>query len=117
MGGGIHLELVTELFILKSGNDYTKTIYNLRFIKNSADYGGAIYNADETEYEVCASKSYYSHSSRDTTECFLQILAPKQTVRMLYNIMTTEFVNNSAHVSGPILYGGLLDRVHTYVKC
>ena len=24
--------------------------------------------------------------------------------------MTTEFVKNSAHVSGPILYGGLLDR-------
>ena len=111
MGGGIHLELATELLVSKSGNDYTKTIiYNLRFIENSADYGGAIYNADETDYEVCASKSYYSHSSRDTTECFLQILAPMQTIRMLYNIVTTEFVNNSAHVSGPILYGGLLDR-------
>ena len=59
MGGGIHLELATKLLVLKSGNDYTKTIYNLCFIKNSADYGGAIYNADETENEVCASKSYY----------------------------------------------------------
>ena len=26
MGGGIHLELATELLVLKSGNDYTKTI-------------------------------------------------------------------------------------------
>ena len=68
------------------------------------------YNVDETDYEVCASKSCYSHSSSDSTECFLQILVLMQTVRMLYNIITTEFVNNSAHVSGPILYGGLLDR-------
>ena len=29
---------------------------------------------------------------------------------MKYNIVTTEFINNSAHISGPILYGGLLDR-------
>ena len=110
MGGGIHLELATQLLVLKSGNDYTKTIYNLRFIENSADYGGAIYNVDETDYEVCASKSYYSHSGSETTECFLQILVPVQTSRMMYNIVTTEFVNNSAHVSGPNLYGGLLDR-------
>ena len=102
MGGGICLELATELQVIKSGNDYTKTIHNLRFIENSATYGGAIYNADETNYEICTSKSYYSHSNSVSTECFLQILAPLQTVDMKYNIVTTEFINNSATVSRPI---------------
>ena len=110
MGGGVYLELATELHVIKSGNDYTKTIYNLHFIENSARYGGAIYNADETNYEICASKSYYSRSHSAGTECFLQILAPMQTIEMKYNIVTTEFINNRAQVSGPILYGGLLDR-------
>ena len=109
LGGGIYLELATELHVLKSGNNHTKTIYNLRFIENSASYGGAIYNADETNYEICTSKSYYNHNSVGT-ECFLQILAPVQTIDMKYNIVTIEFVNNSAEVSGPALYGGLLDR-------
>ena len=107
MGGGIYLELATEVHVVKSGNDYTKTIYNLRFVENVASYGGAIYNADETNYEICNSNSYHGHTG---TECFLQILAPVQTYYMKYNFVTTEFINNSAEMSGSALYGGLLDR-------
>ena len=107
-GGGIYLELTTELQIIKSGNDYTKTIYNLHFTSNSADYGGAVYVADETNFDICASTSYYNTSVG--TECFLQIVSPMETLLMKYNIVSIEFVNNSAEVSGPVLYGGLLDR-------
>ena len=59
-GGGIYLELAAELHVIKSGNNYTKTIYNYHFFANSASAnGGAIYNADETNYEICSSESYY----------------------------------------------------------
>ena len=109
-GGGIYLELTAEMHIIKLGNDYTRTIYSLHFISNSADYGGAVYVADETNFKICASKSYYNYNSSVGTECFLQIVSPMETLLMKYNIVSIEFVNNSAEVSGPVLYGGLLDR-------
>ena len=117
-GGGIYLALATELHIIKSGNNYTKTIYNLCFIENSAGYGGAIYNADKTNYEICASDSYYYYNTSIGAECFLQINSPMETNSMKYNIKGIEFVNNTVSNTvntsrsdlGQAVYGGLLDR-------
>ena len=70
-GGGIYLESATELHVIKSGNNYTKEIYNLCFIANSASTnGGAIYYGDETNYEVHASKSYYFYNISIGSQCF-----------------------------------------------
>ena len=52
MGGDVYLALTTELQIIKVGNDYILTIYNLHFTRSSARYGGAVYIADETNYEL-----------------------------------------------------------------
>jgi predicted outer membrane repeat protein len=110
-GGGIYLELAAELHVIKSGNNYTKTIYNYRFIANSASgNGGAIYNADETNYEICSSETYYFYNSSVGSECFLQIRTLMETFERRYNIKAIAFTNNSANGSGQALYGGLLDR-------
>ena len=105
-GGGIYSEMSTDLHVIKSGRNDSQAIYNLRFIANSAEYGGAIYVADETNIETCIDTSYYSSFGR---ECFLQIIIITET-RLKYNVVSIEFANNTASVSGAILYGGLLDR-------
>ena len=110
MGGGIYMELATELNVIKTGENYTRTIYNLCFIKNSASYGGAIYNADETNYKICGSKSYYNYNTSIGSEYFIQIKTISEILARIYNIKSIKFVNNTASASGQAVYGGLLDR-------
>ena len=114
-GGGIYLELASELFIDKIGlfrnQSTTAKRCNFCFISNHASLGGAIYIADETNYETCSSTSRWSHY------CFLQSLSPypspcassSDTEECKY--VSVYFEQNTAAVSGgPVLYGGLLDR-------
>ena len=69
-----------------------------------------MYIADETNYELCASTSNYNEHNSDSTEYSLQINTIFETLSMNYNILSIEFVNNHAEISGSALYGGLLDR-------
>ena len=108
MGGGIYLALTSQLYVIKSGNNYTRTIYNLYFTANSANYGGALYVADETNSEQCASVSYTNLSV--DTECFLQVISPISIDQEIYNYISVTFSQNVATISGSTLYGGLLDR-------
>ena len=108
MGGGIYFALASQLEIIKSGNNYTRTLYSLRFKANSANYGGAVYVADESNSDLCASPSYMSWSIG--SECFLQVLSPKSIDQELYSYVSVDFVQNTAKISGSLLYGGLLDR-------
>ena len=105
MGGGVYLESSAELKVVKRGeaNEMEKNlIYNLRFVLNKADYGGAIYVADETNFETCI-------SSR-TSECFIQVLSPYESFNQLYGLAKINFVQNEALEMGSTLFGGLLDR-------
>ena len=100
-GGGVCLELNSKLYILIA--NFYKT--NFYFVNNSAKYGGAVYVADETTSGTCASESQST-----TTECFIQpfsINAGKYIGDYRYVV---KFINNTASISGPTLYGGLLDR-------
>lgn len=108
MGGGIYLALTSQLYIVKSGNNYTRTVYSVYFTGNSANYGGAVYVADETNSQQCTSVSYMNQ--RVDTECFLQVISPLSIDQEMYNYIGIEFAKNSAKISGSTLYGGLLDR-------
>ena len=60
LGGGISLETNAKLYVLRhtyNPYNYTKDII---FVRNSADYGGAVYVNDYTNAATC------SHTS---TEC------------------------------------------------
>ena len=112
-GGGVYLELASELFIEKIGLFHNSSVAkrcNFCFISNHANLGGAIYIADETNYEICSSTSRWSHY------CFLQSLSPypsvcaSETEECKY--ASVHFEQNTAVLDsgGPVLYSGLLDR-------
>ena len=108
MGGGIYLALTSQIYVIKSGNNYKRTIYSLYFTGNSANYGGAVYVADETNFQQCASVSYMNLNV--DTECFLQVTSPVSIDMEKYNYLSIDFAQNTAKISGSTLYGGLLDR-------
>ena len=108
-GGGLFLEVNAKLYIM------TKALalfqlpghHTLVFTANSADYGGAVYVADETASATCESISYRIHST--ATECFVQALS-LSIDKIVVPYSYIHFRKNLAHYSGSILFGGLLDR-------
>ena len=92
-----------KLYILKysygdDDNDTNTTI----FTANSADYGGAAYMDDDSNYGTCASNT--------KTECFFQVLAIHDYYGSDIKTQCMYFSQNFANISGSTLYGGLLDR-------
>ena len=120
-GGGICLEVSAKINILNiNKNDSEKPLYTLQFIQNSADYGGAVYVADNTNSVTCMALSNGLQSA--STECFLQTLVIVIAVQQESNarnanisvpvasLTNTLFERNRAYTHGSTLYGGLLDR-------
>ena len=109
-GGGIYVELSSRFHILRHNSRSlsfsNKPQYVVHFDNNIANFGGALYVADDTNPGTCASVSYRTYSP--ATECFLQTLAllGKSTLK----ILNIKFTKNHARVSGHSLYGGLFDR-------
>ena len=81
-------------------------------MNNSADYGGAVFGADETNSGICASESYNILSM--TTECFVQLLSVQDYFKEHTNydnrIVVTLFMDNHTYGSRSDIFGGLLDR-------
>ena len=119
-GGGVFLESNSKLYVLRKvtlsfTNELRRAlmvynIYALTFTANSADYGGAIFVADDTHPGTCASTSYMIQST--TAECFLQVLRLRNAHlnREVYINSDVSFKENLANISGSTLFGGLLDR-------
>ena len=113
-GGGLSLEANANVYILRyqfifdnpDSHEKDGSYSMLRFIANSAHYGGAICVNDNTNSGTC--------SSHPKTECFFQVLALYNHHKNSGSIIITQglyFSQNYANVSGSILYhGGLLDR-------
>ena len=107
-GGGMCVELNSKLYIY-TNQPYNYRKFRVQFEYNSANYGGAVYIADETTASTCASESYQIQSI--TTECFIQILSLRKiSWNDGINVPALNFVNNNASISGSNLFGGLLDR-------
>lgn len=95
-GGGISLKSYSKIY----GFGEESHIYKIKFLRNIATYGGALFVDDESNPDICTSKfSRYEAS----THCLLQTLFYTP-----YKGIT--FVENQAKISGSILFGGLLDR-------
>ena len=106
-GGGICLEQSSKLYVLMVSEGIGK-VDVIIFTGNSADYGGAVYVADETNSGTCASTSFQQYSTK--TECFMELL-PHQSGFYGNNIVeVTVFEENQAYITGSDLFGGLLDR-------
>ena len=113
-GGAIHLEQNSKIYVQKHEpeNIYTGLKVRLDFTSNSAEKGGAIYIADNTnDGVICQGANTETYQ----TECFIQTLGLHQTFDKLSNdfiyvLINTFFTNNTARKSGSDIYGGLLDR-------
>ena len=106
-GGGIYLEQNSKLYVLTVSGNIGK-VDVIKFRGNSADYGGAVYVADETNSGTCASTS--SQQYLTITECFIELLPRQDGFFGDDNVEITVFEENQAYVSGSDLFGGLLDR-------
>ena len=58
-GGGLYLEVYPKLYVLKSQQSYYNDEYLLIFMDNHANYGGAIYVADDTNSGACSPDNEY----------------------------------------------------------
>ena len=105
-GGGMYLKVNSKLYILKTEREYSYDVrfYILNFTGNHANYGGAVYVADDTNSGTCSPDN----------ECFIQTLALYQFIDFNYDHDTVTvnilFSENTATEQGSNLFGGLLDR-------
>ena len=102
-GSGLCLEVNAKLYLLKTAQEiYNKS--SVIFTGNQANYGGAVYVADDTNSGACL----------PNTECFIQTLAIYESLLLSLAPSTVtanvQFTGNTATERGPDLYGGLLDR-------
>ena len=108
-GGGIFLEVNAKLYIQRRQwqaffNKVPAVIYN----KNSAEFGGAVYVDDSTNSGTCSSTSHIYGTT--SSECFVQVMSLHNNLGHNKINVDINFFDNSATISGPTLFGGLLDR-------
>ena len=100
-GGGMYLEVNPRIYLLKVNILETLRVKSmLRFDDNHANYGGALYVADNTNFGACF----------PDVECFIQTLALYDDLSSIINTANIYFSRNTAIMSGSNLYGGHFDR-------
>ena len=114
-GGGVHLLQSSKLYVFKQVENYQyKTQYwyvKLLIHNNSAQYGGGIFVADETE-SACKGGAAEDDDATQTisADCFIQTIKQYYTDTYNASYFNTFMTNNTASQSGADIYGGLLDR-------
>ena len=108
-GGAIYLEQNSKIYVRKHKPELdTELKVRMDFTSNSAEKGGAIFVADNTNVGViCQGANTQIYQA----ECFLQTLGlyPSRDYQNI-NLKNTFFSDNTAHQFGSDIYGGLLDR-------
>ena len=99
-GGACSLDGNTKFYQRLSNQSEPRFI----FMANTADVGGALFIADDTNFELCANNP---HSQNASAKCFFCTSTPYDNATSIQSI---EFSDNSARISGANLFGGLLDR-------
>ena len=114
-GGAISLFQGSKIYILKTAEEMISEL-SIQFTisNNSAEYGGAVYVADNSNTGVlCRQSSSSQIQSVSTEECFIQTLRlyfPRTNSFNQFNYMNIFFNFNSGTKAGNDIYGGLLDR-------
>ena len=113
-GGGLYLESSAQLRIQRIGDitnlfQDTKLNSSIHFTSNTAEYGTAVYVADETYFDVC--NNLYGTANSTTTsnsDCFIQVFSESTIKSNESNIPKIHFRANN--ISKSMIFGGLLDR-------
>ena len=111
-GGALYLGQFSKIYLLKDEPDYiTSDNLNVRldFTSNSAEKGGAIFVADNTNDGVLCQGA---NTQINQAECFIQTLRTyTQFIKTKpFLLINTFFTNNTAHQSGSDIYGGQLNQ-------
>ena len=116
-GGGAYLEVYskfhfTPLIQLNTSQDMRLNTL-AKFINNTANYGGAIFVADNTSIGTCLGSMMktVTVTVASQSECFFQVTKIRTIQYTLEQAFY--FEGNYAAISGSHLYGGLLDRCTT----
>ncbi len=112
-GGGVYLQQSSKLYLFKKNEEY-RNQYNyfveLLINNNSAQYGGGIFVADDTESGACRGGATESDATQTIfADCFIQTINLYE-IDNNPNYFNTFMTNNTATQSGADIYGGLLDR-------
>ena len=114
-GGGVFLQQSSKLYLFKKEyEDVAKRSQNilvtLLINNNSAQYGGGIFVADDTESGPCRGRVTETGASQTIfDECFIQTINV-YGFKLNINYFNTFMTNNTATQSGADIYGGVLDR-------
>ena len=111
-GGAMYLGQNSNISLAKNEPDYVSSDdlnVRLDFTNNSAEKGGAIYVADNTnDGVICQGANTDIH--QDQADCFIQTLKVGHFSVRSITYINTFFTNNTALQSGSDIYGGQLDR-------
>ena len=109
--GVLCLEANSKITILKDFIFRTTKRNALNFIGNSAQYGGAVYVDDESNFGSCVSNPFEIKSPK--LECFISIVSTQTVVtdNSNFSLSNIIFDKNSAAASGSTLFGGLATSV------
>ncbi|XP_064397236.1 uncharacterized protein LOC135344080 [Halichondria panicea] len=109
-GGGVYLEQNSKLYILKDDLEELDQLYYVKLMinNNSAQYGGGIFVADDTDSSTCRGEA--NKTKTIITDCFIQTIQLYEGNSKGLNYFNTFMTNNTATQSGADIYGGLLDR-------
>ncbi len=112
-GGGFYLKQSSKVYLFKNNPESSVLYVKLMISNNSAQYGGGIFVADDTESGACREETTETNGTQTTfADCFIQ------TIKLYFewnsyfipNFFNTFITNNVATQSGADIYGGLLDR-------
>ncbi|XP_064389295.1 uncharacterized protein LOC135337310 isoform X1 [Halichondria panicea] len=110
-GGGVYLQQ-SKLYLFKK--DEEDNLSQVRYVKliinnNSAQYGGGIFVADDTESSAC--KEGATETETIFADCFIQTIKLHAHESFSdQNYFNTFMTKNTVTQSGADIYGGLLDR-------
>ncbi len=113
-GGGLYLQQSSKLYLFKKTVElWFNVLVKLMITNNSAQNGGGIFVADNTQRSACGGGASEDVATRTIfAECFFQ------TIKLYVSRYTANYENrfnifmnnNTANQSGADIYGGLLDR-------
>ncbi len=111
-GGGVYLQQSSKLYLFKTNVDCQNKIYVKLLMNNhSAQYGGGIFVADDTQRSACGGGATETDATQTIfSDCFIQTINLYGRIYSNINYFNTFMTNNTATQSGADIYGGLLDR-------
>ena len=117
-GGGVYLEQSSKLYLFKKLQTKKLFCVKLMINNNSAQHGGGLFVADDTQRSACgrATESNAVSTQTITAECFIQTIklytcgSGEKTCKTCKKYFNSFMANNTATHSGAEIYGGLLDR-------